>query len=475
MFHNETLSMIDALSILSVKNRTPLLMVAGLSIAAIAFVDWLTLPYISIGFLYLFPIMLIGGVLSRWRIVGVSLLCAVLQELFSNLPTSDAVTRLVLSSAGFVATGLFVSELIRNRRLMAENLDEIASQVNLRREAEEQLKVLVESSPAAIVTVGCDGKILLANAAAQQLFAAGGNALPGQPIVAYLPALHPVVEAHSSKIFRTTLQGKGKRANGEVFLAGVWFSRYATRSGSCVAAIIVDLSDDLRDREELSLDHLLKNTRILMSAVSHEIRNICGAALVVHKNLSRVKALEGNQDFQALGTLIAGLEKISALELRPSNGATRAAVELPSVLDELRVLIERAYQECEIQVQWNIAEDVPLVWADKYGLLQVFLNLAKNSQRAMQHSERKQLIVSTSLEQHSVVVRFADTGSGVSNPEDLFHPFQRGAEATGLGLYVSRAILKSFGGEIVHEPTAQGCCFAVVLHSVAVPEAALNV
>jgi hypothetical protein len=36
----------------------------------------------------------------------------------------------------------------------------------------------------------------------------------------------------------------------------------------------------------LSLDHLLKNSRILMSAVAHEVRNLCGAVLVVQKNLS---------------------------------------------------------------------------------------------------------------------------------------------------------------------------------------------
>ncbi len=465
--------MIDLLSIYSAKSRAWLPLLAAALIAGIAFVDWRTTPYLSLGFLYLFPIMLLGGVLSRKAIVGVSLLCALLQELFSNLPAADAVTRVVLSSAGFIATGMFVSELIRNRRLMAANLDEIANQVKLRQQAEEQLKILIDSSPAAIVTVGSDGNILLANAAAQQLLAPGANPLQGQPIVAYLPSLHPVVQAHSSKVFRTTLQCKGQRSNGEVFMAGVWFSRYATESGSRVAAIIVDLSEDLRNREELSLDHLLKNARILMSAISHEIRNLCGAALVVHKNLSRVEALDGNEDFQALGTLVAGLEKISALELRPANDDTRA-IDLGSVLDELRVLIEADYHDSEIQLRWKVSDELPLVWADRYGLLQVFLNLAKNSQRAMHHCTSKQLTVSTSVEQHSVVVRFEDNGTGIANPEYLFRPFQPGADSSGLGLYISRAVLKSFGAEIVHEARSQGCCFAVVLQSTAIAEDAAN-
>jgi two-component system sensor kinase FixL len=32
-----------------------------------------------------------------------------------------------------------------------------------------------------------------------------------------------------------------------------------------------------------------------------------------------------------------------------------------------------------------------------------------------------------------------------------------------LGLYISRAILRSFGGELVFEPRTEGCCFAVRL------------
>jgi len=69
-----------------------------------------------------------------------------------------------------------------------------------------------------------------------------------------------------------------------------------------------------------------------MSAVSHEIRNLCGAAMVVHKNLTKVAELRGNADFEAMGTLIQGLEQISAMELRGTSEQRRAAIELTSVL-----------------------------------------------------------------------------------------------------------------------------------------------
>jgi two-component system, LuxR family, sensor kinase FixL len=229
-----------------------------------------------------------------------------------------------------------------------------------------------------------------------------------------------------------------------------------------LAAIIVDLSEDLRNREDLSLDHLLKNSRILMSTVAYEIRNLSRAVLVVHKNLSRMRELEANEDFRALGGLIQSLERISALE-RGSTAQNGEVVELISVLDELRILIETTYHESEIEVQWGIQEALPLVWADRYGLIQVFLNLAKNSQRAMQVSRHKMLGVVAREESGKVLLRFEDTGGGVSSAENLFRRFQPGANLSGLGRYVSRAIMRSFGGELAAEPKSEGARFSVAL------------
>jgi two-component system, LuxR family, sensor kinase FixL len=450
-------------SIYSQANRQRFLVAAAILIVVIAVVDWQTKPFISIGFLYLFPILLVAGFLPRWQIIFVALVCAVLQELFSELPSNEAITRLVMASAGFVGTGLFVSEIIRNRQAALNHLKEVETQISLRKEIEEQLQVLVESSPVAIVTIDSSGAVLLANEASQSLLAPGGATIVGQPIGEFLPALQVAVQTQRSRQFRTELRCRGKRKNGEAFLAAVWFSSYTTIRGPRLAAIIVDLSEDLRDREDLSLDHLLKNTAILMSAIAHEIRNLSGAILVVYKNLSRLPGLQSNEDFRALGTLIEGLGKLSAMELRPVVGQNLAAIELSSVLDELRVLLEPSYREAGIEVVWQLQDDLPLVNGDRYGLAQVFLNLSLNSHRAMETTKKKQLTISASLESDSVVIRFEDTGKGISTPDGLFKPFQQGADATGLGLYVSRAILRSFAGELIFEPRPEGCCFAVKL------------
>jgi len=161
--------------------------------------------------------------------------------------------------------------------------------------------------------------------------------------------------------------------------------------------------------------------------------------------------------------LIQGLEKIASLELQASPEDQAIAVDVDEVLDELRVLIEPSFRESGTAVEWRIAEGLPLVWADSYGLLQAFLNLARNSQKAMQASPRKELTITARAEEAAVVIRFEDTGVGVRSPQQLFRPFQQGADGTGLGLYVSRAIVRSFRGELRYEARPAGCCFAVVL------------
>jgi len=99
----------------------------------------------------------------------------------------------------------------------------------------------------------------------------------------------------------------------------------------------------------------------------------------------------------------------------------------------------------------------------------VLLNLVKNSQRALEGQERRELRISAGIEGERVVLRVCDSGSGVANPERLFQPFQPGAEATGLGLYLSRAFVRAFGGNLRYEPRP-GCCFALDLSPFAEPD-----
>jgi two-component system, LuxR family, sensor kinase FixL len=227
----------------------------------------------------------------------------------------------------------------------------------------------------------------------------------------------------------------------------------------------VDLSEELRDREELSLNHLFKNARLLVGAVCHEIRNLCGAVSVVQKNLSRLPGLSENQDFQALSSLTEGLKNIAAMELQPSSENRITTVDIQPILDELRILIEPSFQDGGMTLRWKLPETLPVVWADRYGLLQVFLNIAKNSLRAMEHSPIKELTIEVLENRDSVVIYFEDSGPGIRAPERLFHPFQPGSDMNGIGLYISRAILRTFQGELQYEPRSKGTCFTATLRA----------
>jgi signal transduction histidine kinase len=303
----------------------------------------------------------------------------------------------------------------------------------------------------------------LANNAAHRLLGIEQGALPGRSIGQYIPALVsvPGPDRHRGA-FRTVMQCRGRRQDGEVFLADVWFSTYRTSAGSRLAAMVLDTSEDLRTREEIGLQQMLTGSRILVGAVSHEIRNICGAIAVVYANLTRSGRLAGNQDFEALGTLIGALEKIAAMELRQTADQA-TAIDLGALVDELRIVIEPSLRDNGIAAQWEIEPDLPPVWADRQSLMQVFLNLAKNSERALLSRKVRELTVSAHVDKQRVLVRIRDTGGGVAHPELLFRPFQQQAQATGLGLYLSRAFMRSFRGDLRYEPEPQGSTFVVEL------------
>ena len=453
------------LSFLLRGGRGAIFLKAAVMIGLIAFVDWRAEKDLPLGFLYLFPMLLVGSVLSRWQIVVVAACCTLLTEVFDSFQwrPEAGIPRDILIFAAFAGMGLFVYEIVRSRQVTLQHLNLIQTESEARRAAEEQLQVLVETSPAAIFAVDSEGRVLLANDAAHRLLALPSGTLPGKSIRDYLPSLVNVPapdDSHPS--FRTAMQCRGQRQDGETFLADIWFSTYRTSVGSRLAAMVVDTSEDLRTREEFSLHQLLAASRILVGAVSHEVRNVCGAIAVVHENLARSGALAQNKDFEALGTLILALEKIAAMDLRQTTNQA-ASVDLQALLEELRIVVEPSLRERDIELKWAIEPALPVVWADRQSLMQVFLNLTKNSERALLSQPRRELSVTARVDQQRVVIRFRDTGCGVGEPERLFRPFQHGAQATGLGLYLSRAMTRSFRGDLRYEPEAQGSSFIVEL------------
>jgi two-component system sensor kinase FixL len=91
---------------------------------------------------------------------------------------------------------------------------------------------------------------------------------------------------------------------------------------------------------------------------------------------------------------------------------------------------------------------------------QVLINLMRNAIEAMEVSQKRELLVSTSaVEQDLIAISVADTGPGIS-PEvmsQLFQPFFTTKQhGMGVGLSISRTIVEAHGGKIEISPNPGG-------------------
>ncbi|HEY0264010.1 MAG TPA: ATP-binding protein [Granulicella sp.] len=448
------------------------LLAAGIFIALIAVCDWQLTFNATLGFLYILPLAMLGTVLRTWQLLAVAIFCMTLSnwlDPFSmdmQLPRSILIF-LTLATAGLLSRGIAVgyrSEMESLARLKEEVL---ARQVEVaaRLAAEEQLDFLIQNSPAAVFTMTSSGEILIANPAAHLLLNVPEGSLPGRQITRYIPALGSVPSVdQTTHIYRTEMQTRGQREQGDIFIANVFFSTYRTAAGPRLAALVVDASEHLREREESGFQQLLTGSRILVAAVSHEVRNVCGAIGVVYENLSRSRMLTGNQDFESLGALIETLGRIASLELKRSTDSSAiTSFSVQEILTDLRIVLEPSCEESGIELRWDFSENLPPVHADRQLLMQILLNLTKNSQRALEVAMTKRIEISAKTTPSGVSIFVKDSGPGIPKGHQIFQPLQKGADATGLGLYLSRAFARSFQGEVRHHPTDTGCIFSVDL------------
>jgi signal transduction histidine kinase len=308
------------------------------------------------------------------------------------------------------------------------------------------------------------GKVVLANESAHELLGVERQSLAGQSIDDYLPDMVKLRQVPGVRHFvRTMIEGTGYRRGGQAFLAHIWVSSYGPPSATGLAAVVFDASEHLRTNEEVGLHSLAASARVIMGAFWHEIRNLSSAMRVLVDALMQRPTVADTEEFGGLKSLVDSLEKLSYAELHPVSERSFDTASLRAALDQLRIVIEPSFQEQQIAMHWRLPKDLPLVRADKHALLQVFLNLTRNASRALETTEGKQLIVTANVEQGHVKVRFHNSGPPISNPDTLFKPLDSTGSERGLGLYVARAIVRSFGGDLHHEPVKSGCCFAVSL------------
>jgi len=297
--------------------RQHVLPIAAVLVAVLAVVEWKMEVDFSLGILYVIPIAIAATVFSRMEIVALAIFCAFLRGQFTPQATPlEHTLRFAMATLAFSGIGLLVVEMSRNRRVVIAYYSNLKLEQELRRQAEEQLRILAESSPAAILTVNHDGLIGAANRAASQMFGLPDNrSMVGQPVGGFVSALANALKLPSPRQMRASAWTWGRKMDGSVFPIAAWFSTYGHDDGRHLAAIVVDISEEVRDRERENFRHLLDYNRLLASAVSHEIRNMCSAAAVVSAALGRRPELQGSLDFLALSQLIDGLLRMASFEL----------------------------------------------------------------------------------------------------------------------------------------------------------------
>ena len=134
-----------------------------------------------------------------------------------------------------------------------------------------------------------------------------------------------------------------------------------------------------------------------------------------------------------------------------------ARVDLNAVLREVVELSSPKARERDVVLNAAPDETLSPCVADREGIHRALLNLVGNALDAVEESDAPAVTVSSSREADGNWLRLTvrDNGSGIP-PEkvgEIFRPFvsSKGARGTGLGLAVSRKILREHGGDIVVE------------------------
>jgi signal transduction histidine kinase/pSer/pThr/pTyr-binding forkhead associated (FHA) protein len=203
-----------------------------------------------------------------------------------------------------------------------------------------------------------------------------------------------------------------------------------------------------------------------IAALSHHIKNILqglrsGSDILrmglADKNEAHVqqgwKIVEKNQGKiydLVMDMLSYSKEREPAVEPADLNGVVRDVLELA----------EGRAKEMGVRLEVRLDDALPQVEVDPEGLHRALLNIVSNGLDALEDRKNAQLGVATGPDPDEGWVRITviDNGVGIQAEKlpDIFKPFvsSKGAKGTGLGLAVSRKILREHGGDILVQSAA---------------------
>jgi len=164
------------------------------------------------------------------------------------------------------------------------------------------------------------------------------------------------------------------------------------------------------------------------------------------------------------------VKRIRALVKKTSHETTPQ--DLNQIIMEMVAVTQADVLTRSIQLELNLAPDLPRVLGDGVELQQVVLNLILNGIEAMSEvtDRARELTITSSMNgSGQVLVTVQDSGVGLnSEPKRIFDPFvTTKPKGLGLGLSISRSILEAHGGRLWAEPNkGPGAAFQFTLPAV---------
>lgn len=338
---------------------------------------------------------------------------------------------------------------------------------------ERQLAAIVEHSPAGMLLLDASSRVIVQNPVLQRLTGWSQEILNGVRVDELLrmedESGRPVAVTLPTGEAPLTARGYLRRHDGT---RGAYVQVTITALLNAAGAVdgyvanVVDLtayreSESAKSAFLAGLSHELKTPLALIRGFAETLRypQVHQDEKLYHESLDVILTETDHLTEMVNQLLQAARLQTRALTLDLDQVAPGPL--LHRLVDEFRQAFPTHLWQIEV------AEDVPVITADPVRLREVFQNLLSN---AVKYSDPQSLIrVEAAPTRGGVRVSVSDEGVGIA-PEDQQRLFQRffrasdRADGTGLGLYMSKAIVEAHGGTIrVESEPGKGSTFTVEL------------
>src|SRR5437773_3529574 len=222
--------------------------------------------------------------------------------------------------------------------------------------------------------------------------------------------------------------------------------------------ILRDTAESRRTAQQAIESERVNALTLLAAGVAHEIGNPLNS-LHIHLQLMERKAQELDRHVtaelqQSIDVARSEVHRLDSIvtqflrAIRPSKPQLHPG-NVNTIVEEAVRFFAPEIQDRDVVVEQELRSDLLLLQMDRDQMKQAFYNVIKNSLEAMKR--RGILHIRTDRDDTHVLIRFIDTGSGMSaeNLGRVFEPyFTTKPSGTGLGLLIVRRIVREHGGEL---------------------------